>query len=167
MKWIGISGSRLAEPETKVEEDVRSEVRKVFIEGNGIVSGGALGVDWFAVDEWLKLDPVATKVKIFLPVTLEKYASHYRKRAEKGVITARQAEDLIAQLTKLKEINAKALIENTVNKVVDTDSYYARNTEIVSASDELLAFRITRGGGTQDTINKARNRRIPVRELTY
>ena len=80
--------------------------------GDGIVSGGALGIDFIALDEALKSDPKAERVKIFLPTTLEKYSEHYRKHARLGTITSWQAENLIKQLTRLKQINQKALIEN-------------------------------------------------------
>ncbi|NQU77529.1 hypothetical protein HQ544_02420, partial [Candidatus Falkowbacteria bacterium] len=97
MKWVGISGS-WRKINDKVKEDVRGVVRKIISRGDGIVAGGALNVDFIATDEALKLDSTAKKIKIFLPVTLELYAVHYRKRAKEGVITLRQAEDLAAQL---------------------------------------------------------------------
>jgi len=56
-------------------------------------------------------DKVVRK-KIFLPTTLEKYSEHYRKHAKIGDITSKQAEDLINQLAKLKQLNPRALIEN-------------------------------------------------------
>ena len=167
MKWIGVIGSRLAEPGSKAESDAREEVRKIIARGDGVVSGGALGIDYFATDEALKSDPTGKRVKIFLPVMLDLYARHYNKRKEEGVITKHQVETLIAQLTKLKETNPQSLIENTSNKLVNEETYYERNTEIVNASDEIIAFRVTNSGGTQDTINKARENGIPVREFKY
>lgn len=155
MKWIAISGTwRKTSPE--VEQDTRGAVRAIIERGDGIVTGGALNVDYQATDEALKLDPGATRIKVFIPVTLERYAAHYRKRAQEGVITPEQAEALIAQLTQLKEANPEALIENLENTVVDQTTYFERITEIVKASDELLAFQVNNSEGVQDTINKAR-----------
>jgi len=165
MKWVCISGSRRVEAGTKAEKDVRREVRRILSEGNGIVSGGALGVDYFATDEAIKLNPEMDKVKIFLPATLGIYSEHYRKRAEEGVITKEGAEDLISQLTKIKE--AGVLVENLENRTVDRESYFNRNSEIVNSADELIAFRVTNSGGTEDTINKAREKGIPVKEFKY
>jgi len=94
MKWIAISGSWRKTNE-QVESDVRKVVREIITSGNGIVSGGALGVDYIAIDEALILNPSATQIRIYLPTTLQIYSAHYRKRAEEGVITSTQAEMLI------------------------------------------------------------------------
>jgi hypothetical protein len=167
MKWVGISGSRQAQPGTKTEEDVRREVQGIISRGDGIVSGGALGIDYFATDEALKFSPKADRIKIFLPVTLELYAKHYRKRAEEGVITKDEAEMLIKQLETLKAVNPDSLIENKDNTVVDKTTYYERNAEVINASDEILAFRVTDSGGTQDAIDKAKEKGIPFKEFIY
>ena len=166
MKWIAISGSWRLTSE-KVESDVRREVADIINSGNGIVSGGALNVDYFATDEAMKLNTDFNQIKIFLPTTLEIYAKHYRKRADEGVITHDQAEELVAQLSKLKEINSDSLIENIANQVVDKTTYYERNLEVVNAADELLAFHVNGSDGVRDTINKAKEKGIPVRVIEY
>lgn len=165
IKWIGISGSwRLTSSE--IEQEVRGEVKSIILNGNGIVTGGALNVDFQATDEVLKLES-SDKLKIFLPTTLPIYAAHYRKRAEEGVVTKRQAEDLIEQLTKFKKLNPSGLMENQFNKVVDLKTYYERNSEVVKASDELVAFQVNDSEGVQDTINKAKQRGIFVKVFTF
>jgi predicted AlkP superfamily phosphohydrolase/phosphomutase len=156
MKWVGISGSWKA-TSAEVEKDVREIVRSVLKQGNGIVTGGALNVDYFATDEMLLNDPDATHVRVFLPSTLERYALHYRMRAEEGVITSEQAERLIAQLTELKRRNPDALIENRENEIIDNESYFQRNTAVVEVSDDLIAFQVNNSPGTQDTMEKARS----------
>lgn len=118
MKWYGITGSWRKTSE-KVEMDVRQTVREVIEHGDGIVTGGALNVDWFATDEALHVDQTAKQIRVCLPVTLERYAAHYRSRADEGVITHDQAEMLIHQLTRLKAANPDALIEHPTNTVVD------------------------------------------------
>ena len=164
-KWIGISGSwRYTSPE--IENDVRNEIKRIISEGNGIVTGGALNVDYQATDEVLKLNS-PDKLKVFLPTSLDIYAKHYRKRAEEGVVTDKQAEDLITQLTKVKKLNPEGLIENPVNTVVDQKTYYERNSEVIKASNELIAFHVNSSAGTQDTIDKARQNGIPVKIFSY
>lgn len=165
-KWAGISGS-WRRTNAKIEEDVRKIVREIIIKDNGIVTGGALNVDYFAIDEALEIDPKANHIKIFLPTTISVYAAHYRKRMKEGIITKQQAEGLIAQLTKVKEANKFALIENKKNKIVDNETYFQRNTEVVKASDELYAFQVNESSGVQDTIEKAKQKGIPVYIFSY
>ncbi len=145
MKWVGISGSwRITSKE--VEDDVRREVRELIARGDGIVSGGALGVDYVATDEALRHNPSATQIKIFLPSTLEIYAKHYRNRADEDVITHQQAEDLITQLAALKNTNPDALIEGK-HDVLNPRTYYERNSWVIGASNELLAFQVNGSQG--------------------
>lgn len=173
MKWIGISGS-WRRVNQNIENNVRHIVREIMERGDGIVSGGALNVDYIALDEALKHDSKAERIKIFLPTTLKKYAEHYRKHARLGTITPKQAESLIAQLTRLKQINPKALIENPdLNFTEETKKimYYERNFKIVEASDKLMAFHVrteaSKGMGTMDTIDKAKTKGIPVKVFSY
>lgn len=166
MKWVAIAGG-WRKSNQQVEDDVRKIVREIIQRGVGIVSGGALRVDYFALDEALKSNPSATQIKIFLPCSLEKYAVHYRMRAHEGVITHELAEQLIEQLTRLKKVNPDALIENKNNTVVDKEAYYERITKIVDASDELVAFHVNKSEGTQDTITKAEKKGIPVKIFSY
>ena len=161
MKWVGITGSWRA-TSAEVEKDVRDAVREGIGRGDGIVTGGALNVDWFATDEALKLNPDATRIKVCLPAALERYATHYRRRAAEGVITPEQAEGLIAQLTALQHANPEALIEHPTNAILDIAAYYERNTKVVELSDELLAFQVNDSLGVQDTVDKARALSKPV-----
>jgi predicted Rossmann fold nucleotide-binding protein DprA/Smf involved in DNA uptake len=167
-KWAAISGS-WAITDRKIEKDVRKYVRKIIKSGMGIVTGGALNVDSFATDESIKIDPSCNHIKIFLPTTLKIYAAHYRKRAKEGVITTKQAENLISQLENIKKINPNAIIENKINKEVNKTTYFERNTKIVEASDELYVFHAieSTGGGTSDTIEKAKKLGIPFKKLNY
>ncbi|MFA6216023.1 MAG: hypothetical protein WC768_05635 [Patescibacteria group bacterium] len=166
MKWIGISGSwRKINPE--IDNLIRQTVREIILRGNGIVSGGALGVDYVALDQALKINPQASRIKIFIPAKLEIFQSHYLKRAKEGVITSQQAENLISQLAALKKINPTALVEDQNNLVLNQLTYYQRNSEIIEAADELIAFHVVSelsgGAGTLDTINKAKVKGIPVK----
>lgn len=159
--WFGISGS-WRKTNKEIEEEVRKSVRKIIQRGHGIISGGALSVDYFATDETLKTDPNADKIKVFLPTTLELYAAHYRKRAKEGVILAKQAESLIAQLKDLQKANPEALICNFRNREVNPETYFERNTCVVEASDAIVAFQVNNSEGVEDTCNKALLQEKPI-----
>jgi hypothetical protein len=159
--WFGITGS-WRKTSAEEENDVREAVRKIIARGDGIVSGGALGVDYFATDEALKLDPGAAKIKVFLPLTADLFFSHYRKREQEGVITPEQAESVIALLEKLMKTNRQAVVENFANTVADKKTYFERNTEVVNASDALFGFQVNESEGTGDTVNKALAEGKPV-----
>ena len=111
MQWVGFSGS-WRKINKDIEDKIRKAVREEINKGNGIVSGGALNADYVALDEALKTNPLADKIKIFLPTTLKVYANHYRKHAKLGDITQEQAGNLINQLETLRKISPSALMEN-------------------------------------------------------
>ncbi len=165
MKWIGISGSRMTNEQ--VERDVRREVSEVLERGDGIVAGGAMGVDYFSTDEVLKHGLGAERLKICLPVTLDLYSKHYRKRASEGVVTSDEAETLIKQLEEVRDSGSACLIENTVNQEVNATTYFERNGKVVELSDELLAFQVNNSAGTQNTIGQARAKAMPVKVFSY
>ncbi len=164
--WVGVSGSWRKTNED-VERAVREAVRDVISRGGGIVTGGALNVDYFATDEALKCNPEGDRIRVFLPVTLERYIAHYRKRAQEGVIAGAQAEQLIAQLERLRRTNADAIIENTKNEEVNQDTYYERNTAVVEASDAVIGFQVNNSAGVEDTLTKATNMGKYVDRVKY
>lgn len=164
--WFGISGSWRKTNE-EVEQAVRKAVREIVEKNGGVVTGGALNVDWFATDEALRIDPKAEHIKVFLPVILDLYAAHYRKRAKEGVITEDQSEILIDQLTKLKKANPLALVEHPENTVIDQATYFQRNTEVVNASDAVIGFQVNDSEGVADTLVKAVQQGKPVSKLSY
>lgn len=166
MRWVGIAGS-WRETGPQVERDVRQEVEKIIKRGDGVITGGALNVDAFALHEAMKHDKTGMHIKVVLPAALNVYARHYRKRAREGVITSEQAEGLVDLLSRLKKLNPEALVENMANTEVNHETYFERITQIVNRSDELVAFQVNQSPGTQDTIDKARAKGIPVKVLAY
>ena len=110
MQWIAISGS-WRNPSKQVEHDVRITVANIISTGDGIVTGGALGVDYFATAEALIYDPMASQIKIILPTPLNIFEEHFLKRAGEGVITHDQANTLLDQLKRVKAVNPEALTE--------------------------------------------------------
>lgn len=164
MKWTGITGSwRKSCPELRA--DVNREVALVLQNGKGIVTGGALGVDYQATSLALEYAPDGSRLKVFLPTTLQIYAAHYRKRADEGVITVMQAEALIHQLEIVDHLDS--LIVNPEQTEINETTYYLRNSAVMEASDELLAFQANASAGTQDTIDKAIQNGLPVKTFTY
>jgi hypothetical protein len=163
MTWVGVSGSwRHAPP--GLPDDVHQEVAAALKAGKGIVTGGALGVDYWATETALNIDP--RRLKVILPTSFATYATHYRQRAAEGVISAQQAEDLIRQLKSVAQTGS--LVEHPERpQVVDVTTYYLRNQDVVDAVDELLAFQVNASRGTQDTVDKARLKGIPVTVITY
>ncbi len=173
MKWVGISGT-WRKTASKIEKRVRKEVKKIMKKGEGIVSGGALGVDFFALDEALKWDKKAERIKIFLPTTLKRYSQHLRKHARWGDVEKKDVEKLISKLKILKKLNPKALFENPNENFTEKTKkrmYYTRNTRVVNASDKLIAFDVeTKEGkdlGTLDTIKKAEKKGIPIKVFEF
>jgi hypothetical protein len=163
MKWTAIAGS-WRHTNFDIENQVREEVRSLLVLGNGLVSGGALGVDFFATDEALQSGIDASQLEIIIPSTLEIYSAHYLNRAGEGVITSRQAESLILQLEKVRAMGC--LVEGTA-QIINKEAYFNRITQIIDIADELIAFQVNDTEGTQDTIAKARNKGIAVKVFSY
>lgn len=169
MKWIAISGS-WRKTNACVENDVRTAVREILHRGDGIVTGGAPGVDYFATDEVMKYDSSLEKLKIYLPTSLDFYIQHNRLRVEEGRVANDTVESLIQQLNFVHGSNAKAIIEGKDipgNKHVETQQYYARNGLIVDSADELVAFHVNESEGTKDALEKAKTKIIPMKVFSY
>jgi predicted Rossmann fold nucleotide-binding protein DprA/Smf involved in DNA uptake len=165
MNWVGIAGSwRRITPE--VERDVRQDVTRIIAGGNGVVSGGALGVDFLAADEALKLDPTAQKLKIIIPAPLEIYRDYFNYRASKGIITPAQAKMLMDQLDDIKRRNPDSLVEMT-QSTVERKTFCARNRRVAEESNELHAFQVNHSTGTQNTVNTAHTLGKPVTVFQY
>ncbi len=163
MRWTAIAGS-WRHTNLDIENKVRAEVQSLLNLGNGIVSGGALGVDFLATDEALQSGIDASRLKIMIPSTLEIYRNHYLNRASEGIITNKQAETLILQLQAVKSMGC--LVEG-VSQIIDKEAYFKRITKIIDIADHLIAFHVNGTEGTQDTIAKARHKGIEVQVFVY
>ncbi|WP_055075781.1 hypothetical protein [Pseudanabaena sp. 'Roaring Creek'] len=170
MKWTAICSATQANAGSwrhtnfDIESQVREEVRSLIALGNGLVSGGALGVDFFGTDEVLKVGIDTSQLKIIIPSALEIYSAHYLNRASEGVINRGQAEDLIFQLETVRSMGC--LVEGTA-QIIDKEAYFNRITQIIDIADELIAFHVNNTEGTQDTIEKARKKGIEVKLFSY
>ena len=79
MRWVGVSGSWRYAP-AGLEGAVRREVTAALAAGKSVVTGGALGVDYWAAETALSIDPA--RLKVILPTSLTTYAAHYQRRAQ-------------------------------------------------------------------------------------
>lgn len=160
MKWILFTGTwRLTNKE--VENDVRQAVRDVLGRGDGIVTGGATGVDYFAMDEAMKLYPDASHLKVIIPAVFKSYVYDYHTNWCTEPITTESINNLEVVLRKIKDANPEALVEMP-NDIITQDHYNLRHDEEVKISDEVYAFQVNESTGTQDTINKASASGLPI-----
>lgn len=164
--WCAVTGSwRVAD--RRLEGDVREAIGHIMHGGHGIVTGGALGVDFWATDTALQLDPSASRIRIFLPTALRDYVAHYQRRASEGVITRRQAMALAEQLWRVRRADARALVTLDHNGVVEQSTYFERNTCVVAAADVVIAFHVNESAGVADTVAKADAQGLPVYVQRY
>ena len=164
-KRIAISGSWRT-VDAVVESDVRQCVREICGRGDSVVTGGALGVDFIATDEVLKITPVHPAILIYLPTPLVVFYAHFRARAAEGVITPDTAETLIHQIDQVHRANPAAIIEGPFDRC-NPETYHTRNGWIIDAANELCAFHVNESEGVQDAVDKAHARGIPVRHYRY
>lgn len=155
MKWVIFTGTwRLINEE--VESDVRSAVRECISNGNGVITGGALGVDLFAMDEVLKINPECTHLRVIIPSKLDHYIKHFYNALVDGKITKEDFSKLENILRTIQRANPTALLEMHFKNVLTQVEYSERNAEEVKYGDEVYAFQVNNSTGTQDTIDKAR-----------
>ena len=160
MKWILFTGTwRLTNKE--VENDVRAAVREVIARGDGVLTGGATGVDYFAKDEALKHNPDATRLKILIPAFLEDYITDVYTNWCTPPVTKSDVDALASLLRKIHQINPSSIIE-TPKKIITQEDYNLRNIDEVKASDAVYAFQVNKSGGTQQTIDEAKKAGLPI-----
>lgn len=160
MKWILFTGTwRLTSD--SVENDVRAAAKEVLLRGDGILTGGATGVDYFAMHQALQVDPSATHLRVIIPARLDDYEKDYYANWLQDPITATDIKNLIMLLQKIKAINPSALLEMPY-AVITQEHYDLRSSQEVMYADELYAFHVNASTGTQFTINKARESGVPT-----
>jgi hypothetical protein len=154
MKWILFTGTwRLTNSD--VEEDVRAATREVVARGDGIVTGGATGVDYFCMDECLKLGKVNV-LRVIIPSDLTHYISDYHANWCQAPVTAESIDALEKVLRDFQKQNPSGLLEMIHQGGDILQSHYDDRHDIeVLFSDEVHAFQVNNSTGTQDTIDKA------------
>jgi len=160
MKWILFTGTwRLTNEE--VENDVREAAREIIERGDGIVTGGATGVDYFAMDEATRIDPTASRLKVIIPANLKSYCEDYYTNWCNAPVTSDSIKRFESLLHKIKTADPDALVEMPYD-IITQEHYDLRHDEEVKISDEVHAFQVNNSTGTQDTINKAKRAGLPI-----
>jgi hypothetical protein len=160
MKWILFTGTwKLTNAE--VEKDVRDAAREVLLRGDGIVTGGATGVDYFCMDEAMKMYPDGSRLKVIIPAMFSSYIYDYHTNWCVAPVTTETINDLEKLLQKIKDANPSSLIEMSYD-IITQDHYDLRHDEEVKISDEVYAFQVNNSTGTQDTIDKASKSGLPI-----
>ena len=167
MNWYGITGS-WRKSNAEVREDVEEIVKEMLNLGNGVITGGALGVDHVATQTVLaNAENPQDRLKIYLPVSFERYAIHLYNRTIERIVKPDQVDDLVSQLIFIRQNYPKCIYDNAGFRTVSPVSYYARNQRIAADCDELYAFHINKTKGVQDAIEKARKLGKPVHIKEY
>jgi hypothetical protein len=155
MKWVIFTGNWKV-VNSEVASDVKQEVRRVLSNGDGIVTGGATGVDYICMEEYLKLDPTCTRIRIFIPAKLGHYIADYRKNWCHAPVTQEDITKLEEVLIKIKSTNPACIFEVRKSEGdIHQFEYDLRHNEEVTFADEVMAFHVNESRGTQDTIDKA------------
>ncbi len=154
MKWILFTGTwRITNAD--VERDVRAAVREVYAQGNAVLTGGATGVDYFAMDEAMKIDPTARRLRIMIPAFLEDYITDYYTNWCQAPITQSDIDLMASLLRKIKEVNPACVLEMP-NTTITQKDYDVRSKQEIIYTDEVCAFQVNGSKGTQDTIDWAK-----------
>lgn len=160
MKWVLFTGTwRLTNSE--VENDVRAAAREVLARGDGIVTGGATGVDYFAMDEAMKLFPDASHLKVVIPAGIMHYIHDYHTNWCTKPIT-KEVIDRLEKLLYSIQAAKKDAVDEKPYEIITQDHYNLRHEEEVKISDEVYVFQVNGSTGTQDTIDKAVKSGLPI-----
>ncbi len=169
-KWCGITGS-WRHSNYHVRNDVKRIVKMILGRGDGIVTGGALGVDYYATDVVLEQGNPKYQLKVYLPTKVDDYLAHYGdcfdRPPEERVIDRQRAEELTNQLFEISRRFPEAIYDRSRFSKSHEKSYYDRNQKVVDASEELYAFHVDGSQGVQDTIDKAIVKGIPIHVYRY
>ncbi|MGE4313512.1 MAG: hypothetical protein AB7E85_04490 [Pseudobdellovibrionaceae bacterium] len=166
MSIVAISGSWRT-VNGQVARDVTSDVLYSLDHGDKIVTGGALGVDYIATDTALRYrGDITGRLQVILPTSYATYRDHFLSRARQGVISHKQALELMVQLETVKALGEGALIEMDGLACMPS-TYYKRNAAVVDAADELFAYHVNGSQGVQDAIDRATAAGKPVRLHSY
>lgn len=147
----------------QVEQDVRGSVRKVFEEGSGVLTGGATGVDFFAMDESVKIDPSCRRLRVIIPAYIEDYIKDCEQNWCQAPVTAEDIRKLAELLRKIREVNPASMLEMPY-RIIEQKHYDLRNLEEVTYANEVYAFQVNKSTGTQHTIDSAKAAGHPIVE---
>lgn len=156
--WKSIQGD--------IADDAGLLARQAIQKGHRIITGGSPGVDYVVAQESLRHQPDAERLEVVLPVPLDIYKSHLMKSAVLNVITTRESDDIIRQLSGLRQIN-KTSLKAMKQTIFSNDALIARNQAIADVADELIALQVNDSNDVEAALERARKRDIPVRIMHY
>ena len=167
MRWIGISGSRTTDE--RVLADVIADVAELMLRGDGVIAGGALGVDYCAAAEALRHDADAARIRVIIPAELDKYRAYFERQLRKGDRRNNNAtpENVAALLDQLGHLKARDALLELQHAQVNAESFHARNRAIVARASELRAYCVNRSSGTMYTARQAELAGIPATVRHY
>jgi len=161
MEWYCISGS-WRRTNNQVKTDVEARTDKILKEGNGVILGGALGVDQIATQFILDNGDPKNQLQIFLPIELGAYCEHFFTSQEEYRITRDQAEDITRQIFRVRKVAPHTIHDQTPFTQANQDSYYTRITKQIKACEGLYAFRVNNSAGAGFAIKEAKRLEKPV-----
>lgn len=177
--WIGISGSWRTINQKVVDDDTEI-VRYITSDDIGIITGGALGVDYITTEIVLKEGDPKKQLRIVLPINRYAYMEHFTNSSIRNKINRTQQDCLIDQLSYIDKNFPNIIFDNSKfdeKKFLNFDeegyrkiSYYFRDWLIAYGCDGLIALWVNKSKGVEDTINKVRLMGKPVfssNELIY
>jgi predicted Rossmann fold nucleotide-binding protein DprA/Smf involved in DNA uptake len=163
-KWLAVIGTREVNPE--ISRAVRREIQTALADGWSIVSGGATGVDHEAATLVYQSGGVS-RLKIYLPTTLDIYIKGLKSRASAGKCLPRDVVATIRLLQKIQSENPTIIIENHQFTTVNKQSFHARNNQIMEFCDAVMAFRANQSPGTTYTISMAQKLGKPIQVFDF
>lgn len=161
MKWILFTGAWRLKT-VNVESDVRAQVRRVLIRGDGIVTGGGTGVDYYALTEALRYDPTGGHVKVYIPAGLDNYIRYYRKHLCVAPVTGKEIDNLEGALRILKKVRPEHFFELPSTGEVSEEMYTANRVRQIGAVGEVYAFQVNNSVATEMLVDKARRRGVKI-----
>lgn len=167
--WIGITGSWRTINQQTVD-DVADLVHEALDRDYGIVTGGALGMDYVASEVVIRRDMASESLRVILPVESSAYMAHYGHTADHtptasgNRIDVSQGTGLASQIYYLTQHHPKSLFEtdtfnedqfmNPEQQDYRIHAYYFRNGLVAHACDGLGIFQVNKSRGVADTIMK-------------
>lgn len=169
--WVGISGSWRNINEGVVE-DTSEVVRYIINKNMGILTGGALGVDYIATEAVLKYGEPEKHLRIVLPIDRNVYMTYLTNVTLDGKkIDRTQADFLTNQLREIDSLYSGIIFdrspvdEGRFMMADDEDRkkiYHFRNSFIGYGCDGLAAFWVNQTKGVEDAIKKVKFMKKPV-----
>ena len=109
--WVGITGS-WRYIDQKVVDDVTNTIRYLTNKDIGILTGGALGVDYLATETIIK-EGNPENLRIALPINRADYIRHFRNSASSNVINPSQRNAIANQIFKISKRHPEIIFDNS------------------------------------------------------